>query len=85
MTAQQIVNQLLEVYGFPGGPPAGSPEDPWRKGGHKPLKFKRGDFEGKRPVAKPEEKGPEDGPVAIKHKFFGKHAKRFNWKPPQNG
>lgn len=86
MTAHDIVNKLLEVYGFPGeAPRAGSPEDPWRKGGHKPLKFKRGAFDGKRPEAKPEEKKPEDGPVAIKHMITGKHANRFTWKPPQNG
>ena len=81
MDAKQLVNALLEYGLDPNAPNPGSPEDPWRQGGHKPIKFRRGDFEGQR---------PQNGPVPIqkpdvppKKKKFGGLGNRMDWKPPQ--
>lgn len=94
MNAKQIVNKLLEYGLDPNAPAPGSPDDPWRQGGHKPLKFGRGAFDGKRPAA--------GGDVPIKHGTpvpplqnrkqippkrdlggLGGAGGRMDWKPPQ--
>ena len=77
-TAKQIVAKLLEYGGF--GPEevrSGSPEDPWRKGGHMKVNLKKMDFTGQRPgEAAPGDEEKEDKPAD--------KPIRFHWKPPAN-
>lgn len=95
MTAQQIVNKLLEYGVDPASPAPGGPQDPWRQAGHKPLKFRRGDFEGQRPPppaeaggSVPIKHGVDVPPLQNRHKVppkrdMGGLGGRFSWKPPQ--
>ena len=48
LTAAQVVKRMLEYAGEPLSPSAGSPDDPWRKGGFKKMSFTAKDFLGKR-------------------------------------
>lgn len=78
LTAKQIVASLLEYGIDPDAPRPGSPEDPWRKGGHMKVSLKKMDFTGKRhgEQATPEEDEDEDEKPAEK-------PSRFHWKPPE--
>lgn len=79
--ASQIVATLLEYGADPDMPRPGGPDDPWRKGNYKSMKFKKSDFAGKRPG---ETEEPEDDDKAEAEPPALSKPDRFKWKPAED-
>lgn len=77
--ALQIVAAVLEDYADADPDRPGGPEDVWRKGGHKKMKFDKDAFTGKRASEADNSVADEDEKDAKPEK--PKKSSRFDWKP----